>query len=239
MSGWGPRKRVWAAAAAAPAGDGLWTVLLDGRPLRTPGRAAFAAPCRAVAEAAAAEWAAQGETVDPRAMPVTRAVNTALDRVAPQIDAVRAELAGYGGSDLLCYRAAHPRPLAERQAAAWDPWLGWAERRHGARLACGTGVAHVAQPPESLARLAAALAPLDAWRLTALHELVALSGSLVLGLAAFEGALAAEAAWAASRVDEDWQAGQWGEDEEAAAAAAMKRADFLQAARLAGMLQAG
>jgi chaperone required for assembly of F1-ATPase len=239
VSGWGPRKRVWSAAEAAPTGEGLWTVLLDGKGLRTPGRAAFAAPVRAVAEAAAAEWAAQGEAVDPRSMPVTRAVNTACDRVAPQIAAVRDEIAGYGGSDLLCYRAPHPRALAERQTAAWDPWLAWAERRCGARLLRGTGVTHVAQPQESLARLAAALAPLDAWSLTALHELVALSGSLVLGLAAFEGALDAEAAWAASRVDEDWQIEQWGEDAEAAEAAARRRADFAQAARLAAMLRSG
>lgn len=236
MSGWGPRKRVWSDAEAAATDDGLWTVLLDGRPLRTPGRAAFAAPVRAVADAAAAEWAAQGDKVDPRSMPVTRAINTACDRVAPQIDAVRAEVAGYGASDLLCYRAPHPAPLAERQAAAWDPWLGWLERRWGARLTCGTGVIHVAQPLESLARLAQAVAPLDAWSLTALHELVALSGSLVLGLAAFEGALEAEQAWAASRVDENWQIEQWGEDAEAALATAQKRADFMQAARFAAML---
>jgi chaperone required for assembly of F1-ATPase len=239
VSGWGPRRRVWTRAEAAPAESGGWTVLLDGRPLRTPGRAAFAAPSRAVAEAAAAEWDAQGETVDPRTMPVTRAVNTACDRVAPQIDAVRAEIAGYGASDLLCYRAPHPQALADRQAAAWDPWLDWAASRHGAPLVRGAGVAPVAQPAGSLARLAAALDALDPLALTALHELVALSGSLVLGLAVFEGALDPEAGWSASRVDEDWQTGQWGEDAEAADAAARRRADFLTAARLAATLRGG
>ncbi len=238
MSGWGPRKRIWTAAEAVPCAEG-WTVALDGRPLRTPGRSVFHAPHRAVAEAAAAEWAAQGETVDPRSMPFTRALNTACDRVIPQIAAVRAEIAGYGASDLLCYRAPHPRALADRQAAAWDPWLSWAADRHGAPLRCGAGVTPVAQPPESLARLAAAVEALDAFALTALHELTALAGSLVLGLAVREGALDPEAGWAASRVDEHWQAEHWGEDEEAAEAAARRRADFLQAARLSALLREG
>ncbi len=231
-----PRRRVWTRAEARPAGAG-WTVALDGRTIRTPAGRAFAGPTRAVAEAAAAEWAAQGEAVDPAAMPVTRALNTAIDRIAPHLDAVRAEVAGYGGSDLLCYRAPHPQALAERQAAAWDPWLAWARTRFGAPLVCAAGVMHVAQPAESLARLGAAVAARDAFALAALHDLTALSGSLVLALAVEEGALGWETAWETSRVDEAWQIEQWGEDAEPAAAAARKRADFAAAARLAALLK--
>ena len=74
----------------------------------------------------------------------------------------------------------------------------------------------------------------DAFGLIALHELVALSGSLVLGLAVARGALDAAEAWELSRIDETWQAEQWGLDAEAeAAAAARRRADFLQARRAA------
>jgi chaperone required for assembly of F1-ATPase len=232
----GPKRRFWRAAAAAPL-EASWTVLLDGRPVRTPAGAPFAAPRRVVAEAAAAEWDAQGETVDPTAMPVTRAVNTAIDRIAPQIDGVRREIAGYGGTDLLCYRAPHPQALAERQAAAWDPWLGWARDRLGAPLICGAGVMHVAQPPESLARLADAVAARDALALAALHDLTALSGSLILALAVSDGALGWEAAWETSRVDETWQIEQWGEDAEAAETAARKQTDFAAAARLSALLR--
>jgi chaperone required for assembly of F1-ATPase len=231
-----PRRRFWRAAAARPEGAG-WTVALDDRPIRTPAGAALSAPTRAVAEAAAAEWDAQGETVEPAAMPVTRALNTAIDRIAPQIEAVRAEIAGYGGSDLLCYRAPHPEALAARQAEAWDPWLAWARARFGAPLLCAAGVMHVAQPAESLARLRAEVAARDALALAALHDLTALSGSLILALAVDEGALGWEAAWAASRVDEIWQIEQWGEDAEAAETAARKRADFAAAARLSELLK--
>jgi chaperone required for assembly of F1-ATPase len=234
----GPRRRVWKAAAAAEA-EGGWTVALDGRPLRTPAGAAFLAPGRAVAEAAAAEWDAQGDTVAPETMPVTRAVNTALDRIAPQIAAVRAEIAAYGGSDLLCYRAAHPEALTARQAAAWDPHLAWARARYGAALVCAEGVMHVSQPEESVTRLRAAVEAQDALALAALHDLTALSGSLVLALAVAEGETGWEAAWEASRIDERWQAEQWGEDAEAATAEARKRGEFAAAARLMTLIADG
>ncbi len=237
MSEWGSRRRFWTRAEIAPA-DGGWAVLLDGRPLRTPARAALSAPTRAAAEACAAEWAAQGDTVEPDAMPITRALNSAVDRVRPMRAAVVAEVAGYGAADLLCYRAPSPAALVARQAAAWDPWLDWARARHGAALVCAAGVVHVEQPPASLARLQAAVNAYEPAPLTALHELVALSGSLVLGLAVAEGALPAAQGWALSRLDEAWQAEQWGEDAEAAEAAARKGADFAAAARLMELLRA-
>ncbi|TVQ57157.1 MAG: ATPase [Rhodobacteraceae bacterium] len=235
-AGWRPQRRFWREATVG-AIEGGWTVRLDGRPVSTPARALLRAPTRGLAEAVAAEWRAQGETVTPRSMPLTRALNSAIDRVAPQAAAVRAEIAGYAETDLLCYRAPHPEALAARQAEAWDPLLAWARARHGAGLLCAAGVMHVAQRPDAVARLTEAVAARDVWRLTALSDLVALSGSLVIGLMVDEGALEAEAGWAASRVDETWQIEQWGEDAEAAAAAAEKRADFLAAARLTALLR--
>jgi chaperone required for assembly of F1-ATPase len=157
--------------------------------------------------------------------------------VAPAREAVTDEIAGYGETDLLCYRAPGPEALAARQAAAWDPWLGWARDRLGAPLTCAAGVMFVAQPPQAVAALRAAVEARDPFRLTALHALVTITGSLVLGLAVDDGACDAETAWAASRVDEDWQAEQWGEDSEAAAAAARRRGDLLDAARLSALLQ--
>lgn len=236
MSGWAAPRRFWtrAEAAAAPGG---WTVRLDDRAVKTPAKNQLVTPHRAVAEACAAEWSVQGERVDPGAMPVTRALNSAIDRVAPQFDEVAASVAAYGESDLLCYRAPGPQALAARQAAAWDPWLAWARARWGATLICAVGVIHVAQPAGGVAALAQAVAARDALSLTALHDLVALSGSLVLGLAVDEGALDAAEAWALSRVDEIWQAEQWGEDAEAAQAAALKAQGFAEAARLAALLR--
>ena len=227
MSGW-TAKRFWK-EARAEAVEGGYTVYLDGRPIGSPAKRPLLLPTRAMAEAVAAEWAAVAEVVDPGAMPVTRSANAAIDKVAPQFDEVACLIAAYGGSDLLCYRAKGPEALVRAQAEAWDPLLDWAARSYGAPLVTTVGVLPVDQPPESLARLAAPLHAASAFELTALHALVSLTGSLVLGLAATSGAFEPEAIWRLSRIDEDWQAAQWGEDEEAMIAAARKRGDFLHA----------
>ena len=228
------RKRFYAQAEAAQVDMG-WTVHLDGRPIRTPSAQPFLAP-RPIAEAAAAEWAAQAEMIDPQALPITRAVNTAIDRIAPQREAVIDDIAGYGGTDLICYRAEGPQSLIDVQAAVWDPVLEWAGERFGARLICVQGVMHSAQPPQALALLRDAVAARSDIGLAALHELTTLSGSLLLALAVDHGQMTPEAAWTASRVDEEWQIAQWGRDAEAAAAAERRREDFQAAARLAALL---
>lgn len=229
MAEW-KQKRFWKAAEVVPA-EGGYGIALDGRPVKTPAKAALLMPTRAMAEAAAAEWDAQQDVVRPVTMPVTRAANAAIDKVVPFFDEVASEIAGYGESDLLCYRAESPEALFERQSAAWDPLLDWAEEALGARLATATGVMHVPQDPRALQRLEGQVRAMDPFRLTALSDLVGLSGSLVLGFAVTQGARSPQDAWAVSRIDETWQAEQWGEDEEAAAAEEAKRRAFMDAAR--------
>jgi chaperone required for assembly of F1-ATPase len=229
MSDWQP-KRFWK-KAQAEACEGGFTVLLDGRPVRTPAKAPLAVPTLVMAQAIAAEWDAQEKLVDPRTMPVTRGANAAIDKVRTQREEVIAMLAEYGDSDLLCYRAAGPETLIKRQADAWDPMLEWAADTLGARLFVGEGVMHVAQRPEALGRLRDELAKFDEFALAAVHDLISLSGSLVLALGVTRDAIAVEEAWLLSRVDEHWQIAQWGEDEEATAAEEIKRQAFHDAAR--------
>lgn len=228
------------AALDAEAGDGAnrYTVTLDGRPLRTPHGGPFRAP-RAVAAAAAAEWAAVADEIDPLTMPVTRAVNAALELIPPQRDAVVAEIAGFGASDLVCYRAVTPEALAAREAAVWDPVVAWLAERHGVRLRLAAGVMHVTQSTEALQKLTDLVAAESDLGLAALSDLTALSGSLAIALAVVDGRLDAEAAWAASRVDEEYQISLWGRDAEAEAAADEKRAAFVAAARLAQLARMG
>lgn len=233
---WAPRGRVWKAVTLAETADGH-AVLLDGRPLRTPAKRDLIVPSAALAAAIAAEWDAVGDRIAPELMPFTRAANTAIDRVADAREAVIDGIAAYGGSDLLCYRAEEPEQLRRRQNAAWDPWLDWAATALGAPLAAVGGVMHRPQPPASLAALRREVARHDALELTALHDLVTLSGSLVLGLAVSRGAIDAASAWGLSRLDELWQAELWGADDEAEAAAAVKSLAFAQAETLLGLLR--
>lgn len=227
MSEW-KQKRFWTDVSVEKDADG-YSVALDGRLIKTPAKAPLRLPARPMAEAVAAEWAAQEGEIDPRGMPFTRSANAAIDKVRTQHGEVADMLAAYGDSDLLCYRADSPQELVERQAEAWDPALEWAEAALGARLELRSGVIHRPQAPDALERLRAQVHALDAFRLAAFHDLVSLSGSLVLGFAAAQNWRDAEVLWDLSRLDELWQEEHWGVDDEAAALAAYKREAFLHA----------
>jgi chaperone required for assembly of F1-ATPase len=211
-------------------------ILLDGRPVKTPSRRDLAPPSDALAAAIAEEWNGQVEKVDPRAMPLTGLANAAIDRIAPDPAAFAAGLAVYGESDLLYYRAEGPAPLVARQAEAWDPILAWAGTRYDIAFEVTAGIVHKAQPPATVERLAAATAARDPFALAGLSPLVTISGSLLIALALAEGAISLDRAWAAAMLDEQWQAENWGEDEEAAAALAGRRADFAAAFRFLSLL---
>ncbi|CAM2975957.1 Chaperone required for the assembly of the F1-ATPase [Paracoccus aminovorans] len=222
MSEWKAR-RFWTSAKVRPAGDG-WEVVLDDRPLRTPGKHPLILPTQALAEAVAAEWDAQADVIDPNRMPLTRAANSAIEKVTPQFDEVAAMLAEYGGTDLLSYRAQEPEALVRAQAEGWDPLIDWSATELRAPLRITHGVIPVPQDPATLLKLQAEVAALDAFGLTALHDLVTLPGSLILGLAVVRGRIDAATAHALARIDEEFQAGRWGRDEEADAAAAARLA---------------
>lgn len=229
MTGW-TAKRFWT-DAKVEACEGGFTIRLDGRPVKTPAKALLVVPTAQLAEVIASEWNAQSGVVRPETMPATRSANSAIDKVAPLFDAVVEEVAGYGGTDLLCYRAIEPAELLARQQAGWDPLLAWASERFAAPLRVTQGVVPVAQPNESLARLSDAVAGQSIFHLAALHDLVAISGSLILGLAVAEKRLTPDEAFALSRIDEQWQIEQWGEDEIAASSEAARKAAMLEAGR--------
>ena len=220
MSEWKAR-RFWTSAGTRAVDSG-WEVILDDRPLRTPGKRPLVLPTRALAEALAVEWDAQGDVIDPNAMPLTRAANSAIEKVAPQFHGVATMLAEYGGTDLLSYRAEEPEALVRAQAEGWDPLIDWSATELRAPLRITHGVIPVPQDPAALLKLHAEVAALDVFGLTALHDLVTLPGSLILGLAVIRGRLDAETAQSLSRIDEEFQASRWGRDEEADAAAAAR-----------------
>lgn len=222
-------KRFWTKTETTEEAGGFG-VALDGRPVRTPSKAALIVPTQAMATAIAAEWDAQTDEIDPAVMPVTRSANAAIDKVSTQFAEVAGLIAAYGESDLLCYRAEGPDELAARQSEAWDPLLEWSANELNAPLAQTVGIMPVTQDPATLAALSEAVAAFDPYRLTAVHDLVGISGSLVLGLAVTRGRLDPSEAWRLSRIDEDWQIEQWGADEEDVAATEFKRLAFLHAA---------
>lgn len=229
MSNWRP-KRFWKAASVV-ADEGGFAVHLDGRPVKTPAKQPLLLPTHALATLVAAEWDAQSGLVNPETMPVTRMANSAIDKVVSQYHEVATLLTAYGETDHLCYRATHPPALAAQQALAWDPLLEWAAEALQAPLTATAGIAPIAQDPAVLARLHDQVLALGNFKLAAFHDLVSISGSLVLAFGVGQGRLTAEEGWHLSRLDESWQIALWGEDEDAAAAAALKREAFHLAAR--------
>jgi chaperone required for assembly of F1-ATPase len=211
-------------------GDGN-AVLLDGRALKTPRGVSLDLPSRALAEAVAEEWRAQGDEIDPQSMSLTKLANTAIDGVIPRRDEVVAEIAAFAKHDHLCYRTDTPAELVRRQSEAWDPLLDWVAERYGAPLVPAKGITSVAQPETSIAALRRAVEALDPFALSALHVIASICGSLVLGLGVADKRLSGEEAFALSQIDERFQAEKWGLDSEAEARAKRLEQELVTAAQ--------
>lgn len=223
-------RRFYENASAAPA-DGRFGVLLDARPVLTPGKRRLVVPSAPLAEAIAGEWSDQGETVAPMSMPLTRLANTALDIVGEKRGEVIAEIAGYGETDLVCYRAERPDGLRRRQAEAWDPLVSWIAGEYGVHLQVTAGLVPAPQPPETVDALRNEVTGFDDFVLAAFQRATGVAGSIVLALAMTAGRITADEAWAASTVDETYQTARWGEDREAGEAREVLRAELAAADR--------
>ena len=224
------RKRVYAEAGVTEA-DGGFSITLDGKPIKTPSGRTIVIPEREIADAVAAEWQAQKEVIDPLSMPLTRFANSVVEAVVDRVQLVRDDVAKYLQSDLLFYRAGHPEVLVARESKYWDPVLFWAAETFGAHFILAEGVVHVRQPDQAVEAARAAL-PQNPWSVAAIHVVTTLTGSALLALALAHGRLDADAVWAAAHVDEDFNAEQWGQDEEVMSRRAAREADFRAAVRI-------
>ena len=210
-------KRFYKEVSASPSPGSLagFIVLLDGKPVKTPKRVMLTLPNLALAEAIAEEWREQSDTLDTQTMPLTRLAFAAIDVVTPERAHVASEIVKYAKSDLLSYRAEDPPDLVARQAKVWDPLLDWAAETYGARLKVGSGIRHVAQPPEAIAELETAVSRFDEFELAALHTATAITGSLILALALAEEEVDAGEAFDAAMLEEKFQSEKSGIDAEA------------------------
>ena len=205
---------------------GGFHITLDGRVIKTPAKAELIVPTAALARHIAQEWDAQGETITPNAMPATRMANSAIDKVMAHQNTVIEMIADYGETELLCYRSATPIALQNRQETAWDPLLAWAKNQYNLQFNVTTGLMPITQPDGHRARLLAILARYSVFELAAVHDLVTISGSFVLGLAQSCNYISVDAAWNSAHIDEIWQAEHWGSDSDALKSAQKKRTEI-------------
>jgi chaperone required for assembly of F1-ATPase len=218
-------------------GSGGYTVLLDGKKVRTPGRTDLCVASKVLAEALQREWDAQKDHINPAAMPMTKRANTALDRVFRNEEEVVKEIIEYAGADLLCYRAGDPEGLVELQCAQWDPVLEWIREDLGVEFLAEKGISHFAQPRQSLDQIRSVFAIKSFYELTPLYSITTLTGSALLALAHAHGFLSADELWTAANVDEDWQSSKWGEDDEAVKRRKTRRAELDEDARFFAMMR--
>lgn len=211
--------------------DSGFALLLDGRPVKTPGRAALVLPSAAMAQAVADEWAGQGEDIVIASMPMTGFANAAIDRIAPDPARFVSDIAAYGETDTLCYRADAGDPLAVRQHAEWEPILQWAENRYDISLIRVAGIIHQPQSLHSLSRLLAVVEAFDPYVLAGMSTITSIGGSLVSALAMLEQAFDSGTIWRAVCLEEFWQEDLWGADADAEATRALRRAAFDDAYR--------
>lgn len=228
-------KRFWKDASAVLQ-DGGWEIALDGRPVRTPTRAPLRVDSRSLADAMAAEWQAQGDSIDPATMPLTGIANAAIDLASSDPVAFAEPIAAYAESELFCYRDDRDAAFQAEQAAAWNPLLAWAEARYGIEFALTQGVLPIDQPAATVAALRGAVLAQDPFRLAPLTVLVTIGGSLVAGLALVEETFDAADLWQAVSLDELYQERRWGADRDAQKARAHKEAEWHNAARFLELL---
>ncbi len=211
--------------------DGGYSIRLDGRPVRTPAKSPLSAPTQVLADLMRAEWEAQGEHIDPGTMPITKLVNTAIDGVASDPQAVFDDVVRFSSSDLLCYRADAPEELVARQSQRWNPIIDWAASDMGARFILIEGIMPQDQPREATVAFAETLRKYDTpIELACLHTMTTLTGSAILALAFAEGRVSAEEAWALAHLDEDWTDEHWGMDPEAQIRRERRQEEFQAAA---------
>ena len=235
MSEW-EQKVFWTDVAVDEDANG-YKITLDGRGLKTASKLPLVVPTQIYAQEIAAEWRALEDKVDFDKLPLTKLAGAAIDKLAPQYEPTIEMLAEYATTDLLCYRATSPAALRDRQEQIWQPLLDWFADVHGIKLQVGRGVMPISQPEDVLPTSIALLRRYSNYELAAVYDLITLSGSFVIGLAVACEKIVESDAWMASRIDEDWQIQEWGEDEDAAALAATRQLAFERAAFVLGLLK--
>lgn len=230
-----PVRRFYREVAVAER-DGAFVILLDEKPARTLGGAAFVVPTRALAEAMADEWRGQGDPLDPATMILIRLAQAAIDHVGRRRGEVIDHALAFGRSDALCYRAEASEALAARQNAVWDPLLEWARSSCGLRLMADAGIGYIEQPADAVLRMQELAADLDDFTLAAFDAAATATGSFVFALALVEGHLSADEVFHAALLEELYQLETWGRDAEAEARRLRLGEELAAIGRFVGLL---
>ncbi len=196
-------KRFYKLVSTSQSTDGgYYSVLLDGKPIKTPSGAIVQAPTKAIADLVMAEWAAQGDVIDPKSMDMMQILVTAQDNVGPMRADIAAQVADYLDTDLVFYRTNDPPQYADRQKAVWDPVVCWLEKQLGAALQTTFELSAIKQPKQAHDALASYMGGLSLHEFTIFSVSTAETGSVALAMALVQGEMTPDDVFTAARIEE-------------------------------------
>jgi len=211
-----------------------FAILLDNKPVKTKLGKPLALRHAKLAQAIAGEWRAQGEKIEIATMPLTGFASAVIDHLPHRREEMMEDLTAYADTDLVCMRVPEMPPLLARQEAILDPLIEWMKERYEITLIVQRGLMPVTQLEGNRETLKALLSSSDKmgdWQFIPLYYLTKALGSIVLALAVVEKRLSGEQAFAASRLEEDFQAEHWGSVDDAEDAAEAIKDDILEACK--------
>ena len=195
--------------------DKMYVVMLDGKTIKTPQKNLCLLSTRVMADAVAKEWEDQDKNIDPASMPMTKMINTAIDRVKVRRNEIITELVNFSCSDQICYRADNPQELVDLQNKIWNPLLRRLKKVHNIELKFTVGIVFQEQDPKQLMKIKKLIEGIEDFALMAFYGMVTVCGSITIGLNLFEGYISTDEAWKAGHLDENFQVSKWGNDQDA------------------------
>ena len=229
------KKRFWRNADTFVL-EGGFGILLDQELIYTPDKNKFIVPTLNLAVRVAKEWDSQKLNIRFEEMPFTRACNVSIDLLEKKKSQVIDNLVEYGMYDLICYRAESGSELEILQKTHWDPLIAWVKKFLKIDIKVQSGIMPINQPFENRLVFLEVLSEFNNFELTALDQIISITGSLIVSLALINCNINFEAAWECSILDEVWQQKIWGVDEEATKRNLQKKADLSQAFELLNLL---
>lgn len=209
-------KKFYTDVTTAPATDkDGWSVLLDGRSVKTPARHQLIMPTEQMASAVADEWRSQNDTIEPDTMPMMRLATTVIDLLPDRRGDAVEEVLGFLDTDMICYRVEMPARLVAHQESRWDPVVARCHELGAPAFSMTTGLAPIEQSTQCHQWMQEHVSKLDDWLVTALHSLTTVSGSVLLGVAATNVPGDVERWCTAATANEDYEMSEWGTEADA------------------------
>ena len=214
-------------------------ILLDEVTLRTLSGNELIIGNRLIAHKVKKEWSKVKKEINYTDMPYTKACFLSIDRSKQESLKLRNKLVSYGMSDLLCYRAEIDSELADLQSKGWGPLIDWMQFLLHTTFRISHSIMPIEQSHSLEIGLTKLMPPLKPLTLTALNELVTLSGSLIIGFAIQRGKISPERGWELIRIDEDWQRESWGTVDEQKAEDRLKKRLFMVSSKILRIVRSG